>query len=298
MSRDNRIHLARIFATLFAILTLGGIYLLLLDYIEASIITPIEKLQLKEMEEQVRTDAAVSPVLTTEQDRRTQKSLQRDIVAEWTRLVLIFSSSAFLVCVTWFRSYGEKPVLPKSKLVDLRSIPELSSDSELIDLEFEAKEKTEIDLNPVTGFVSQYGTEKEAAIPILQSIQSHYGYLPDEALEKVCELTEISPAQIAGTSSFYSQFRKSPLGDHIVKVCHGTACHVSGIVPITEEIHRHLHIEEGEDTDPSGTFTVEKVACLGCCSLAPVMMIDDETVGRLTPASACQSLNQKAGSKS
>ena len=100
-----------------------------------------------------------------------------------------------------------------------------------------------------------------------------------------------TPAQIAGTSSFYAQFRRSPVGRHVVRVCHGTACHVAGAEQITQELRRHLDIAPDADTDPRRLFTVDAVACLGCCSLAPVMMIEEDTVGRLTPASARQALD-------
>ena len=142
--------------------------------------------------------------------------------------------------------------------------------------------------------VSQIGRGKEAAIPLLQAIQTHYRYLPDEALRRVCELTEITPAEIAGTSSFYGQFRRSPVGEHIVRVCHGTACHVSGARQITEELRRYLAIPDGEDTDAARLFTLDEVACLGCCSLAPVLMVDGHTAGKLTPATACDALRVTA----
>ena len=103
-------------------------------------------------------------------------------------------------------------------------------------------------------------------------------------------MTEITPAQIEGTSSFYSQFRRSPVGRHVVKVCHGTACHVAGADQITNELRRHLEIKDDEDTDAQRLFTIDAVACVGCCSLAPVMMIEDDTAGRLTPASARRAL--------
>ena len=131
----------------------------------------------------------------------------------------------------------------------------------------------------------------EAAIPILQAIQAHFRYLPDEALARVCETTEVTPAQIAGTSSFYARFRRSPVGEHIVRVCHGTACHVAGARHITDELRRQLRIPDGADTDPTRTFTIDEVACLGCCSLAPVLMIDERTAGRLTPSTACEALD-------
>jgi NADH:ubiquinone oxidoreductase subunit E len=152
----------------------------------------------------------------------------------------------------------------------------------------------ELDLTFVDQAVSQLGRGREAAIPLLQAIQTHYRYLPDEALRRVCELTEITPAEIAGTSSFYGQFRRSPVGEHIVRVCHGTACHVSGARQITEELRRYLAIPDGEDTDAARLFTLDEVACLGCCSLAPVLMVDGHTAGKLTPATACEALKVTA----
>jgi NADH:ubiquinone oxidoreductase subunit E len=105
-------------------------------------------------------------------------------------------------------------------------------------------------------------------------------------------LTDITPAEVAGTSSFYGQFRRSPVGEHVVRVCHGTACHVAGARQITEELRRHLGIPEGADTDAARQFTVDEVACLGCCSLAPVLTVDGRTSGRLTPTTACDALEQ------
>jgi NADH:ubiquinone oxidoreductase subunit E len=153
---------------------------------------------------------------------------------------------------------------------------------------------TELDLSFVEQLVSQIGRGKEAAIPLLGAIQKHYRYLPDDALRRVCELTDITPAEIAGTSSFYGQFRRSPVGEHIVRVCHGTACHVSGARQITEELRRYLAIPDGEDTDAARMFTLDEVACLGCCSLAPVLMVDGHTAGKLTPATACDALKVTA----
>ena len=125
-------------------------------------------------------------------------------------------------------------------------------------------------------------------VPVLQAIQEEYRYLPEAALLRVCEVTEITPASIAGVSTFYGKFRHSPVGDHIIRVCHGTACHVAGAPMITESLRRHLGIEDDEeDTDAERLFTVEKVPCLGCCSLAPCMTVDDVTYGKLTPHSAC-----------
>ena len=130
--------------------------------------------------------------------------------------------------------------------------------------------------------VAEFGREPSAVIAILQRLQQHYRYLPEAALRRVCELTDITPAAIAGVSTFYSQFRHKPVGRHVISVCHGTACHVKGSELIQDALARVLKIGQGEDTDPDGVFTIERVACLGCCTLAPVIKIDDVTYGHLT----------------
>ena len=130
--------------------------------------------------------------------------------------------------------------------------------------------------------VEKIGTGPEKVLELLQAVQGHFGYLPTEALERVCKLTRITPASIAGVSTFYSQFRHRPAGRHTIRVCIGTACHVKGGEQIFDAFKRHLEIPEQEDTDRQKLFTVEKVACLGCCMLAPVMQIDDITYGHLT----------------
>ena len=114
---------------------------------------------------------------------------------------------------------------------------------------------------------------------MLQAIQARYRYLPDAALRRVCEASDMTPAQIAGVASFYGQFRQTPTGEHIIRVCEGTACHVSGAVEVRTELRRCLGMAEGADTDPTGPFTIERVACIGSCSLAPVITIDDRSTG-------------------
>ncbi|NQT21470.1 MAG: NAD(P)H-dependent oxidoreductase subunit E, partial [Planctomycetes bacterium] len=138
-----------------------------------------------------------------------------------------------------------------------------------------------IDLVFVDGAVERIGRSPGAVIPILQAIQNHYRYLPEEALRRVCETTDITPAAIVGVSTFYTQFRHRPAGRHVINICHGTACHVKNAQAVSDIIHRQLNIPEGDDTDPDRVFTVEKVACLGCCTLAPVMQIDGVTYGHL-----------------
>ena len=118
-------------------------------------------------------------------------------------------------------------------------------------------------------------------IPLLQEVQDLYGYLPEQALRKISEETNLGLSEMYGVATFYSQFRITPVGKHIIKVCHGTACHVQNSDAITEALENFLEIKDGETTKDR-LFTLESVACLGCCSLAPVMMIDGETFGKLT----------------
>jgi NADH-quinone oxidoreductase subunit F len=145
-----------------------------------------------------------------------------------------------------------------------------------------------VDLKFVDESVERLGRAPDTVIPMLQAMQDHFGYLPEEALRRVCEVTEISPAAITGVASFYDMFRHKPVGRHIVRVCHGTACHVTGAERVEEALRRHLHIQPGKDTDEQGLFTIEQVACLGCCTLAPVVRVGDSTSGHLTTERAPQ----------
>lgn len=150
-----------------------------------------------------------------------------------------------------------------------------------------------VDLARVDAIIAHVGATPDRVIPILQAIQRQFRCLPAEALEHVCRATEITPAQITGVSTFYTQFRHKPVGRHMVRVCHGTACHVAGAPMITEQLRRHVGIDdEAEDTDAERRFTIEKVPCLGCCSLAPCMTVDGVTYGKLSPHGACLVLDR------
>lgn len=149
-----------------------------------------------------------------------------------------------------------------------------------------------VDLTFVDETTARLGRGPDAVIPILQAMQDHYGYLPEEALSKLSEVSEISPAAITGVSTFYDMFRHQPAGRNVVRVCHGTACHVTGAERVEEALRRHLHIEPGKDTDEQGLYTIEQVACLGCCTLAPVVRIGEITSGHLTTERAPQIISQ------
>ena len=131
--------------------------------------------------------------------------------------------------------------------------------------------------------INKFIGKKGALIPLLQEVQVIEKYLSKDAMRYVSEKTGINLAQIYGVATFYTMFRLKPQGKHVIRVCKGTACHVSDANSIVKAIKSNLHLEDDNDTTENGLFTVVEVACLGCCSLAPVIMINDNTYGKLTP---------------
>ena len=123
-----------------------------------------------------------------------------------------------------------------------------------------------------------------ALMPILQKAQDIYGYLPKDVMYHIAEACGTTPAEVVGVATFYAQFRLTPIGKYLIMSCQGTACHVNGSERVSAAITAHLGIENGQTTE-DGLFTLEHVACLGCCSLAPVIMINGEAYGNLTPDS-------------
>lgn len=119
-------------------------------------------------------------------------------------------------------------------------------------------------------------------IPLLQAAQEAYGYVPEHAMEEIAAVTGVPVSEIYGIVTFYKQFRLTPRGKYVLKLCDGTACHVNGSTDLEVAIEDSLKIKRGE-TDADRLFTLEVVNCVGCCSLAPVIMVNDETHGTLTP---------------
>ena len=148
-----------------------------------------------------------------------------------------------------------------------------------------------VSLAEVDAIVGKIGRSPECLIAILQELQNHYRYLPKEALARVSEVSDITPAAIQGVSTFYNQFRHAPVGRHLIQICMGTACHVKGSGLVYDAFSRALQLNSNEDTDSEGRFTIQKVACLGCCTLAPVVRIDDITYGHLTAESVARVLD-------
>lgn len=130
----------------------------------------------------------------------------------------------------------------------------------------------------------RYEGAKGDLIPLLQAAQEQFGYIPRQSIAYIAAATGIPEATIFGVVTFYNQFRLKPMGKNVLRLCDGTACHVSGSTMLIDTIQDELDIGVGETTE-DGLFTLCTVACLGCCSLAPVIMVNDRTYGRLTPAS-------------
>ena len=137
-------------------------------------------------------------------------------------------------------------------------------------------------LNQFSYRLWRYEGEAGELIPLLQSAQDHFGYIPRHAIQYISSVTNIPQSQIYGVITFYSQFRLTPMGKYVIRVCVGTACHVSRSKMLVDTLQDVLGIEVG-DTTEDGIFSLFTVSCIGCCSLAPVIMINDETYGNLTP---------------
>ena len=141
------------------------------------------------------------------------------------------------------------------------------------------------DLTLVDKVLEEYAGTPGSLIAILQKAQAIYGYLPADVIYRIAEKTGNSPAKVMGVATFYTQFRLEPVGKYMLMLCQGTACHVNGSERIAAAIQEELGIGDGGTTE-DGLFSVKHVACLGCCSLSPVMMINENTYGSLTPDKA------------
>jgi NADH-quinone oxidoreductase subunit E len=137
----------------------------------------------------------------------------------------------------------------------------------------------------VFAILERYGREPSRLVPILQAVQEEYRYLPKEVLTYVATVLDVSPARVFGVATFYSHFAIEPKGKHIVRLCDGTACHVKDSIPILDAIRKRLKLDAKKATTDDMMFTVETVACLGACGLAPVVVMDGMAHGQMTPES-------------
>lgn len=138
----------------------------------------------------------------------------------------------------------------------------------------------------VCTILDQHERRPSRLIPILQAVQDEYRYLPQEVLTYVATALNVPPARVFGVATFYAHFALEPKGRFVVKLCDGTACHVKDSIPILDAVRAHLGLDGRRKTTPDMLFTVETVACLGACGLAPVMLINDKVHGQVTPESA------------
>ena len=139
--------------------------------------------------------------------------------------------------------------------------------------------------------LAPYKGEKGALIPALQAVQENLGYISEDSVILISHLLNVSPSEVFGVATFYAQFRFTPPGEHTVKVCLGTACHVRGGEEILDNVSREVGVKSGE-TSKDGKFSLERVACFGSCALAPVMVVDKDVYGRLTIQKAKEIIGQ------
>jgi NADH:ubiquinone oxidoreductase subunit E len=145
-----------------------------------------------------------------------------------------------------------------------------------------AKTITKADLTRINAIVSEYSQQKWALIPLLQKIQNEVGYIPPQSIPVIARSLGLFPSQVQGVISFYTQLYTQPQGRKVVRVCRGTACHVRGGKTILKLVKQHLDIEEGETT-PDFEYTLETVACIGVCALAPNIVVADRVYGHMNP---------------
>ncbi len=298
MSKSAQQSIASVLAVAAGLVVLATAGLLTADAIAAQRRLPADEARVEELTEKTQTDATHAAEVHAELERQTEATLERETRKELLSPILPAAAIVFVVGCKWLITLRGPAVTLPPKLyqpaassttkaeveVEYKCVPAASAVSSAV--------RDEIDLSFVDEIVTREGRKQQAAIPILQAIQAHYRYLPEAALRRVCELTEITAAQLIGVATFYTQFRRTPVGKHLIKICHGTACHVAGAERVTDQLRRHLGIAPGEDTDAVREFTIEQVACMGCCTLAPVAQIDAVTHGHLQPDTALELLSQ------
>jgi NADH-quinone oxidoreductase subunit E len=138
----------------------------------------------------------------------------------------------------------------------------------------------------VCQILDRYNRDPAKLIPILQAVQEEYRYLPEEVLTYVATSVGLPPARVFGVATFYAHFALEPKGKHVIRLCDGTACHVKGSIPILDAIREKLGLSAQKATTPDMLFTVETVSCLGACGLAPVVVINEDVHGQMTPEKA------------
>ena len=148
----------------------------------------------------------------------------------------------------------------------------------------------------LSAIFSTFEKREDNLIPILQRVQEEFGYLPEDGMMGIAKAIGVPESRVYAVASFYAQFRFTPMGRNHVMVCRGTACHVRGAARILEEAERRLNIKEGETTEDL-EYTLETVACIGCCGLAPTIVINEDTYGRLAPKNISKIFDERKEAK-
>jgi NADH-quinone oxidoreductase subunit F len=262
-------------------------------YLQASWRESANRALIDALKEKGKTDAGVQPAFKAERERQRLEAARRRSYYERGGMAILAAGVVFLIWSKWLRP--ERPLrLELPSIAAKTAVQESPAGGDGAHCPCKRPDPpgpprpdaSEVDVGFVEESLGREGRGPDAAIPVLQAIQHHYRYLPLPALRRVCERSTITPAQIAGVSTFYGQFRHGPVGEHIIRVCEGTACHVSGAVDVSSELRRLLGLAPGQSTDRVGRFTIERVACLGSCSLAPVVTIDDKIYGHVNALAA------------
>ena len=157
-----------------------------------------------------------------------------------------------------------------------------------------ARSETGRKFEKVCEVLDRHGRSPARLIPILQAVQEEYRYLPEEVLNYIATALDVPPARVFGVATFYAHFTLVPKGKHVVRVCDGTACHVKGAIPILEGVRKSMKLGAKQKTTEDMMFTVETVACLGACGLAPVMVVNDGIHGQMSPDAAVKIVQEVA----
>ena len=237
--------------------------------------------KLLELEDAAREDPTAANAFLEEAERQTAHSLTHNQRQRTAGMVALIAAALFVALVKLNKPAALTAPRVVAETIIGRTTGQAVEDA--VNAECAATLPVPpVELSPVDTIVKQIGSAPHQLVPLLHAINHHYHYLPPPALKRLATTTRIPQEQIAGVASFYSQFRSRPRGQHVLQVCRGTACHVAGADRVLAELRRELNIPSGHDTDPAGIATIEAVGCLGCCTLAPVVEVDNKIEGHVS----------------
>jgi NADH-quinone oxidoreductase subunit F len=248
-----------------------------IEQFRGAIGSAVRKARLSAAQDAARVNPLAVAALDTEVKHQAAASLARDQHQQGAA-VLAVAAAATLVALLQTR--GRPQLAPTTITLPLAERHRAAAtDDPVATTAGSQHEIPPVDLAPLEAIVTRVGRGSEDLIPLLHAISAQYHYLPPAVLAELPRLAEVSADQVNGVASFYQSFRTTPRGEKLVRVCNGTACHVAGADRITSELRRSLGIPAGHDTDANGKYTVDAVGCLGCCTRAPVVAVDQHVAG-------------------